>query len=214
MKKIIFSLFTIVLTVGLLQAQHDEKSKKILDDLSKKTKEYKTVELNFTFMMRNTDQQLYDTTKGVLQMKGEMYHLKLKDQEIFCDGIKVYTYTKETNECQVIDVSELDKDAVTPKNMFTIYESDFKSSIKEEKVVKGRKITVVDLFPLNPKDKDYSIVRIEVDVEKLQVNKAMVLAKNGTYYSYYIDKLTPDKTFDDSMFKFDKSKYPGVSIIE
>lgn len=203
-----------MLGIGIMSAQHDEKSKKILDDLSAKTKAYKTVELSFTFIMKNDDQQLYDTTKGVLKMKGEMYHLKLKDQEIFCDGIKVYTYTKETNECQVIEVSELDEDAVTPKNMFTIYENDFKSAIKEEKVVKGKKITVIDLFPLKPKEKDYSIVRIEVDVEKLHVNKAMVLAKNGTYYSYHIDKLTPDKEFDDKIFKFDKSKFPGVSVIE
>jgi outer membrane lipoprotein-sorting protein len=107
-------------------------------------------------------------------------------------------------------VSELDADAVTPKNMFTIYESDFKSKVKEKK----GKVTVIDLFPMNPKEKDYSIVRIDVDTEKLQVNRAMVLAKNGTHYTYRIDKLTPDKTFDDSIFKFDKSKYPGVKIIE
>lgn len=213
MKKMIICLLALI-PMGFLQAQQEDEAKKLLDQLSEKTKAYKTVEINFTFIVKNTDQGLMDTTKGVLKLKDEKYRLTLKDQDIFCDGIKVYTYNKELNECQVVAVSELDADAVTPKNMFTIYESDFKSKIKEKKKDNGKNITVIDLFPLKPKEKDYSIVRIDVDVDKLQVIKAMVLAKNGTHYTYRIDKLTPDKSFDDTIFIFDKTKYPKVKVIE
>jgi len=205
-----FMLFAFAGALSLQAQGHDEESKKILDQLSAKTKAYKTVELSFTFIVKNDEQGIRDTTKGTLKMKDEKYRLTLADQEIFCDGNKVYTYNKELNEAQVVEVSELDADAVMPKNMFTIYESDFKSKIKEKK----GNITVIDLYPMNPKDKDYSIVRIDVDMTRLQVNRAMVLAKNGTHYTYRIDKLTPDKTFDDSIFVFDKTKYPKVKVIE
>jgi len=211
----ISSLVTaVVISTVLLNAQTDTEAKKILDKLSEKTKSYKTVEVEFTFIVDNKDQKINETTKGTLKMKDEKYRLLMKDQEIICNGQKVYTFNKEANEVQVIGVDELEEDAITPKNMFTIYESNFKSRIKEKKTEDGKNIAVIDLYPMNPKEKDYSIVRLFVDTDKMMVTKATVLAKNGTLYTYKIDKMVPDKEMNESLFIFDKSKYPGVTIIE
>jgi outer membrane lipoprotein-sorting protein len=204
----------IVISSKLLNAQTDTEAKKILDKLSEKTKSYKTIEVEFTFIVDNKDQKINETAKGTLKMKDEKYRLLMKDQEIICNGQKVYTFNKEANEVQVIGVNELEEDAITPKNMFTIYESNFKSRIKEKKTEDGKNITVIDLYPMNPKEKDYSIVRLFVDTDKNMVAKATVLAKNGTLYTYKIDKMVPDKEMNESLFIFDKSKYPGVTIIE
>ena len=204
----------VVISTVLLNAQTDTEAKKILDKLSEKTKSYKTVEVEFTFIVDNKDQKINETTKGTLKMKDEKYRLLMKDQEIICNGQKVYTFNKEANEVQVIGVDELEEDAITPKNMFTIYESNFKSRIKEKKTEDGKNIAVIDLYPMNPKEKDYSIVRLFVDTDKMMVTKATVLAKNGTLYTYKIDKMVPDKEMNESLFIFDKSKYPGVTIIE
>ncbi|MCX7744976.1 MAG: outer membrane lipoprotein carrier protein LolA [Flavobacteriales bacterium] len=204
----------IVFSTVYLNAQTDTETKKILDKLSEKTKSFKSVEVEFTFIVDNKDQKINETTKGTLKMKGEKYRLMMKDQEIICNGQKVYTYNKEANEVQVIGVDELEEDAITPKNMFTIYENNFKSRIKEKKTEDGKNITVIDLYPMNPKEKDYSIVRLFVDTDKNMVTKATVLAKNGTLYTYKIDKMVPDKEMNESLFVFDKTKYPGVTIIE
>lgn len=203
-----------VISTILVNAQTDTEAKKILDKLSEKTKSYKTVEVEFTFTVDNKDQKINETTKGTLKMKDEKYRLLMKDQEIICNGQKVYTFNKEANEVQVIGVDELEEDAITPKNMFTIYESNFKSRIKEKKTEDGKNITVIDLYPMNPKEKDYSIVRLFVDTNKNMVTKATVLAKNGTLYTYKIDKMVPDKEMNESLFIFDKTKYPGVTVIE
>lgn len=203
-----------VISTLLLNAQTDTEAKKILDKLSEKTKSYKTVEVEFTFIVDNKDQKINETTKGTLKMKDDKYRLIMKDQEIICNGQKVYTFNKEANEVQVIGVDELEEDAITPKNMFTIYESNFKSRIKEKKTEGGKNIAVIDLYPMKPKEKDYSIVRLHVDTDKNMVTKATVLAKNGTLYTYKIDKMLPDREMNESLFVFDKSKYPGVMIIE
>lgn len=204
----------LVISTFFVNAQTDTEAKKILDKLSEKTKSYKTVEVEFTFIVNNKDQKINETTKGTLKLKDDKYRLLMKDQEIICNGQNVYTFNKEANEVQVIGVDELEEDAITPKNMFTIYESNFKTRIKEKKIEGGKNITVIDLYPMNPKEKDYSIVRLFVDTDKNMVTKATVLAKNGTLYTYKIDKLIPDKEMSESLFVFDKSKYPGVTIIE
>lgn len=214
---------TALLLIGITAAvaQHDPKSKAMLDKLSAKTKAYKTVEAKFSFNIKNKDQGIDETQSGILKMKGDKYYLKVGDgdansyKEIFCDAKKVYTYSKETNECQVLSVDELDKDALTPKNMFTIYEQGFKSKVKEEKKdSKGRNIMVIDLYPLKPKEKDYSMVRLEVDKDKAEFLKATILGKNGSYYYYTISSFTPDVELDDNIFIFDKTKYKGVKMIE
>jgi outer membrane lipoprotein-sorting protein len=214
--KFLYTLSTVlVFSAVTLMGQHDVKSKAMLDKLSNKTKAYKTIEVKFTFQMVNKDDNIDQTQKGSLKMKGEKYYLKLDDKEIFCDGKKVYTYSKEPNECQVISMDELDKDAVTPKNMFTIYEQGFKSKVKsEQKDKQGRNVMTIDLYPLKPKEKDYTMVRLDVDKDKEQFIKATILGKNGSYYYYSVTSLNPDTDMDDSIFTFDKSKYPGVKIID
>lgn len=214
--KFLYTLSTVLVFSAItLMGQHDVKSKAMLDKLSTKTKAYKTIEVKFSFQMVNKDDNIDQTQKGSLKMKGEKYYLKLDDKEIFCDGKKVYTYSKEPNECQVISMDELDKDAVTPKNMFTIYEQGFKSKVKsEQKDKQGRNVMTIDLYPLKPKEKDYTMVRLDVDKDKEQFIKATILGKNGSYYYYTVTSLTPDTDMDDSIFTFDKSKYPGVKIID
>lgn len=215
MKRFIALTALFVACLGGMYAQHDTKSKDMLDQLSKKTQAYKTVEVIFSFNITNKDQNIDETQSGTLKMKGDKYYLKMDSKEIYCDAKKIYTYDRDTKECQVISVDEVEEGAITPKSIFTIYEQGFKSKVKEEKKDgKGRNIMIIDLFPLQPKEKDYTMVRLEVDKDKVQVIQATILGKNGSTYYYNITSLTPDKNMDDSIFDFDKSKYPGVKMIE
>ncbi len=211
----LYTLTAIALfTAGSLVAQHDAKSKDMLDKLSAKTKAYKTVEVKFSFNITNKDQNIDQTQTGTLKMKGEKYYLKLDDKEIFCDGKEVTTYSKETNEAQVIGVDELDQDGMSPKNMFTIYEQGFKTKVKsEQKDKQGRNVMTIDLYPLKPTEKDYTMVRLDVDKDKIEFIKATILGKNGSYYYYTITDMTPNIEMDDNIFIFDKTKYKGVKVI-
>lgn len=215
MKRIYILITIILFTSAAATSQHDVKSKDMLDKLSAKTKAYKTVEVKFSFRIYNKDQKIDETQTGLLKMKGDKYYLKLENKEIFCDGKEIITYTKELNEAQVIDVDELDKDAVSPSTMFTIYEQGFKTKVKsEQKDSKGRNVMTIDLYPLKPKEKDYSMVRLDIDKDKVQFIKATILGKNGSYYYYDVSSMTPDAEMDDSIFIFDKTKYPKVKIIK
>jgi outer membrane lipoprotein-sorting protein len=39
-------------------------------------------------------------------------------------------------------------------------------------------------------------------------------SKDGTNMTYSVTKFTANPTVEDSMFVFDKKKYPGYSVIE
>jgi len=43
---------------------------------------------------------------------------------------------------------------------------------------------------------------------------AKVFDKNGNIYTYSIVKFTPNAAVTDDLFSFNKSKYPGVEIVD
>ena len=71
----LFTLTALVLfSAAAAFAQHDAKSKAMLDKLSVKTKGYKTIEVKFSFQMINKEDNIDQTQSGVLKMKGDKYY--------------------------------------------------------------------------------------------------------------------------------------------
>lgn len=209
----ILLIAAIVAASTAVSAQVDKKAKDLLDKVSAKTKSYTTYKVNFSFNLSNTDQKINETSQGVLSVKGEKYHLKMSDQEIFCDGKKVYTYQKETNEALVQNMSDMDDESITPQSIFMMYEKGFKLRYVKDITEGGKKIAVIDLYPMDPKKKDYTMITLFVDEAQLSITKAEIKAKNGSKYTYSVSKMEPNVTMPDQMFVFDKTKYPGVKII-
>lgn len=206
------ALFLLIIP-GIISAQTDKKAKEILDKLSAKTKSYKSYRVSFSFSLVNKEEKINENKDGILTVKGAKYHLKIDGQEIYCDGKNIYTYLKESNEAQLTSTDDQDEDAVTPQSIFTIYEKGFKYRyIKEEK--SGNKmLQIIDLYPIDPKKKDYSIIKLFIDEAAGQVTKAIINGKNGSVYTYNIKKMDVNPEVSDASFAFDKSKYPGVKII-
>ncbi len=214
MKKALLILAACFFSASLtLSAQIDKRAKDLLDKVSAKTKTYTSYKVNFSFSLNNPEQKINETSQGVLSVKGAKYHLKMSDQEIFCDGKKVYTYQKETNEALVQDMADMDEESITPQSIFMMYEKGFKLRYVKELTEGSKKVGVIDLYPMDPKKKDYTMITLFVDEGQLSITKAEIKAKNGSKYTYSVSKMDPSASITDQMFVFDKTKYPGVKII-
>jgi outer membrane lipoprotein-sorting protein len=198
--------------LAVLNAQVEGEAKSILDKLSAKTKSYTSMDVNFTFTMDGNG--ISEIRKGRLRMKGDAYRMELDSLVILCDGKKIITIRRELCEGQSIPADEIDEDALTPQSMFTLYERGFKGKVKERKNKDGKRIVTIDLFPLNPKEKDYSIVRLDIDEDKLQITQALVIGKNGARYTYKIEKFMTDSPINSGLFIFEASQFPCVKIVE
>jgi outer membrane lipoprotein-sorting protein len=215
MKTKLFTTLSILLFINQLGFSQDTKAKEILAKLSNQTKTYKSYKVDFSFTIENKDQKIKETKTGELTVKGDKYRVNINnEQEVFSDGKKITTYMKEVNEAQVNSVDDMEEDALNPQNILTIYENGFKYKFNKELVRNGKKVNQIDLYPTNPKDKDYTIIRLFVDIAKNQITEAEILGKNGTVYTYIVKSLQPNIEVADKLFIFDKSKYPGVMIIE
>ena len=48
----------------------------------------------------------------------------------------------------------------------------------------------------------------------MEIKKVVVMGKSGDIYTYVVKSFTPNNGMDEKLFVFDKSKYPGISVID
>ncbi len=214
MKKLL-SLILTVTFMNLIIAQDtdkgDKKSNEILDRLTKKTEAYKTIKAEFAYIMKNADAGIDEKTEGTLFVKGDKYRLLIAGQVVICDGITTWTYIKDADEVQINSV-ENSEESITPNKLLTSYNKDYKSKFVKETFQYGTTVNIIDLTPIE--GKSFSSVRVIIDKAKDQLLEITIFDKNGSTYSYIINKFVPDTAIDDSQFTFNKSEFPGAEVVD
>jgi chaperone LolA len=216
MKKL--HLFCLLLaTAGIISAQtpvsNDADAKKILDAVSVKFKSYKTVKATFTYKVENAAGKTLSSKAGSVLMKGTKYRVTIVGQEIFCDGVNIWTYDKAAKE---VTITKFDNDnsTLTPQKLFTnFYDKDFLYKLNGEKKQGTKTIQEIEMTPID-KSKPFHKVYIYIDKTGKTLSSTKVLEKSGSRYSYTVNTITPNSTIDDKQFLFDPKKYPGVEIVD
>ena len=205
MKKLIMIAALVVFTISGF-AQNDKKATAILDEVSAKTKLYKTIKIDFTYAMDNAKEKIHDKFKGTLISKGDKYKLTAAGQDVISDGKTMWTFLKDANEVQINNAGE-DDDSFTPTKLLSGYGKDYKSKFIEEK---GND-QIIELYPLK-KGKSFTKVQLTIDKSKKQISKFVIYDRSGSTFSYIVDKFVADQAIADNVFTFNKSEHPGVEI--
>ena len=133
--------------------------------------------------------------------------------EIYFDGKTIWTYLIDANEVSISDAAMQDDDLLDPSKIFTIYEEGFKYIHAGETTINGKKVDIIDLFP-EKRSQSYSRIKVYIYKDNLQFAKLVQIGKDGNNYTIDIKKMEINVPADDSMFKFDTKKYPGVEVID
>ncbi|OFX47838.1 MAG: hypothetical protein A2046_07200 [Bacteroidetes bacterium GWA2_30_7] len=215
MKTLLLSL-TLLFSFTFAFAQDDSSSKKakeILDKVSAKMKTYTTVQAEFVSTMENLQDNIKETLKGTIRLKGNKYKLEISGTEIFTDGKTMWTYLKDANEVNISEPDPNDDSSLNPAKIFKIWESDFKFKFVKETFEKAIALYEIDLYPIN-KDKTYSRITLKIDKDKLTIASIKYVGKEGNNYTIEIQKFIPNNPFADNLFTFDEKAHPGVEKID
>lgn len=212
--KIALSLLLLFFYSTQLQAQTPDTktAATILNAVSAKYKSYSAVKATFTMKTENSANKITDQQSGTIYVKGSKYKLELANQEITCDNQTIWTFLKDVNEVQV-NTFEPDDDAITPTQIFTIYEKNFLCGYIEEQTVNGKIYQVIEMTP-NDKTKSYFKVKLLVDKNEKMIHSAKIFDKNGTRFSYEITKFTPNPVIAENYFTFNPKDHPGVEVVD
>jgi outer membrane lipoprotein-sorting protein len=211
MKKIAWMLSLAFIMTLPAFAQKDKRAQGILDAMSKKYKALKSYQANFTFA--SVGGAAKESYKGDLTVKNEKFRLSLGGQEVFTDGKTMSTYIKESNEVNVQDYDGGGNSELNPTQIYTIYKRGFDYRFLKEQKQAGRTLEVIELTSNRPKSA-IKTVQISVDKADKSVRNWLIINKDGKQTSYTITKFTPNVNVPDTFFAFDKSKYPGVEVVD
>lgn len=206
MKKLITSSFILLFTICAF-AQNDNKAQAILKEVADATKKHNTIRIEFTYKMENAAQKINDSYKGVLVSKGDKYKLTVSGQDVISDGKTVWTFLKDANEVQVNNAGE-DADAITPNNLLSAYTKNFKAKLIKESATEQ----IIELTPVQKKN--FNKVKVVIDRNKKMINTLSIFDKNGSVYSYIVNKMDVNQNFYDNMFTFKPADHPGVEVID
>lgn len=211
MRKIGWILSLAVLLTVPAFAQKDKRAQDILDAMSKKYKSLKSYQAAFTYASVGGGAK--ESYKGDLTVKNEKFRLVLGGQEVFTDGKTMSTYIKESNEVNVQDYDKNETSELNPTQIYTIYKRGFDYKYLKEQKQNGRTLEVIELTP-NRQKSPIATVQISVDKADKSVRNWLIINKDGKRTTYTITKFTPNANIPDSYFVFDKSKYPGVEVVD
>jgi outer membrane lipoprotein-sorting protein len=192
---------------GPTLAQKDKRAEIILDAMSARYKALTSYQAAFSY---TADRQAY---KGDITVKGKMFRLKTAGQEVFTDGKTMSTYVKEANEVNVQDYDASATGDFNPTKIYSMYKKGFNYTYLREQKTAGR---VLDVIELKPEKKNTQIANVQISVDRgdKSVRSWQITDKTGKRTQYTISKFTPNPTLADAYFAFDKSKYPGVEVVD
>ena len=191
----------------------DPDAKKVLDAVSLKFKSFKSALAKFVYKVENSAGKVLSKKSGQVAMKGTKYKVTFAGQEIFCDGTNVWSFDKGANE---VTITKLDPSgsSITPQKLFTnFYDKDFLYKMNGERKEGGKTVQEIEMTP-NDKSKPFHKVYLLIDKAGKTIYSTKVLEKTGNRYEYTVSSLKSNASVPDASFVFDKTKYPGVEVID
>ncbi len=208
----LFLLITISIN-SQLNAEQDEKARKILDELSEQTKSAQSVSIDFTIAMGNLKDDISEEFEGKLTMKGEKYKLLIMGMESWFDGTSIFTYMPDLNEVLISDPDEEGGLMSNPTQLFTIYHEEFNYKLTGTTNLSGKELYEIHLHPLDQKH-DFHSVKLFIDRNNNFLHSAVIDSKDGNRYIFTVNEFDNTIKLSDSYFDFNESDYPEIEIID
>lgn len=205
-------MLMLVLPFLTARAQQDAKAQEVLKGVSAKYKSYTSLAASFKLNRVDQKTKKQDSSTGSITMSGSKFNFMMEGQTVMSDGKTTWTYIKESNEVQVSE-TKTSEGAITPTTIFTMYEKGFKTKFMGEKTINNVMVQQIELVPDDTR-KNYFKIILNIDKKGKYVNEARIFEKNGGIITYSIVKFTPNAAVSDDLFSFNKSKYPGVEIVD
>lgn len=219
MKKSILLIMTITL-FGVINAQgtKDPKATVILDKALAKFSSLKSFSADFSFV-KHVPSLEDETYSGSIKFKDEKIYLNSTDgREVYNDGKTLSVFYKEDNEVNIYTSDPEENEDFAIDKYLKAYKEDYKYIYIGTETVNGIVCDFIELSPdKSSEEMQYqSIFKIKMYVNQStnQVVQWKIYEKSGVNYTTTITKFVSNVSFPDNAFIFDKSKYPGVEIID
>ena len=115
----------------------DLKCEKLLQEVSDNIQKNNSSKFNFKLEIKSED--INEIQNGYALIEKEKFYYKTEEREVICDGINVWTYLPEDNECYIDLLEDLDN-SLNPSEIFTLWKEGFKFKYLNKTIVNNQTI--------------------------------------------------------------------------
>lgn len=198
MKKLLL-LFTCFFALLTSNAQDNRIAEKILDKVSVFLSNPEGVRIDFT-----------GSENGYLIMKGEKFYLNNQNIQSWYDGKTQWSYLTDNEEVNISSPTKEEIQAISPYHLLKRYKSDYTYIYIGQSKRKGKLVHEINLTSKSDIINDIKLI-ISDDNKPVAI---LFYRNNKLMSEVNITSLQTDSKIDDKLFRFDKTKYPQVEIID
>lgn len=209
MKKIIIAIVLLMSFNGF--AQNSDKAAALLNEVSAKIKTYNNISIDFKYSLQNISENISQETRGDVVMQGDKYKLNILGATRIFNGSTLYTISPDDEEVTISSENSEDEGSITPSKMLSFYEDGYTYAMDIVQNVKGRKIQIIKLTPIDTHS-EIKQVLLGIDAQTKHIYNLIEVGKNGTKTTLTVNSFKTNEPISKTLFTFDKSKYKGYYI--
>ena len=223
MRALLFSLFFTCVFASTLSAQDnqylsakdsDPAAVKLLESLRAKYDAYGTLQADFRLEM-NFPGVPAEVQSGQISRQGDNVRFRLGDQEGIINDEAAYIIQHGNKEVMINNLPEPGEmtGVLTPQTLFSFYEGEgYVVAITGTESNDGHQVKVVELKPVDRDASEFTKMRLLVDEVKKEIVSIKAFARDGSYYTFYLDRTRANPSLAANTFIFDKKAFPGYHV--
>ena len=187
------------------------KCKDILQKVSSSFQ--KNTSSKFNFKLEISSEDINEIQNGFAFIKDEKYYYKTEEREVISDGINIWTYLPEDNECYIDLLADLDN-PINPSEIFTIWKEGFKFRYIKKDVIENELIHTIKMYPSNPDKSKYHTILMIVNETLNTIVQASIKTKDGVTIKTTINSVIGNPKMNANQFTWEINNYPNVDEID
>ncbi|MDB9990808.1 outer membrane lipoprotein carrier protein LolA [Flavobacteriales bacterium] len=207
---IILNVITLVY-LGQSSESEELKCEKILQEVSDNIQKNNASKFNFKLEIKSED--INEIQNGYALIEKEKFYYKTEEREVICDGINVWTYLPEDNECYIDLLEDLDN-TLNPSEIFTMWKEGFKYMYVKKILVNNQTIHKIKMFPSQPDKSNFHTIIMDINESLKLISEASVKTKDGVTIKTTITELISNPKINVKQFSWDENSHPNTDEID
>lgn len=200
-----YLILVLLLTVAIcsLRLNATVSAEKTIETISKKLNSAKSLQVHFTLSSNG------QTMKGEMLVAGNKFYIETPQVAAWHNGQFQWVLNKNDREVNLSKPDPVELQQINPLSVISNFKNNFSATVEKS-------TSTQTVILLSPKQKSN-----EIRTASLTINKATSLPdaititlNNGQSVSIHISSLKTGNKVNDSVFQFDKKKYPNAQIID
>ena len=210
---VLIIILNVITSVYLGQSSESEelKCERILQEVSDNIQKNNASKFNFKLEIKSED--INEIQNGYALIEKEKFYYKTEEREVICDGINVWTYLPEDNECYIDLLEDLDN-TLNPSEIFTMWKEGFKYMYVKKILVNNQTIHKIKMFPSQPDKSNFHTIIMDINESLKLISEASVKTKDGVTIKTTITELTSNPKINVKQFSWDENSHPNTDEID